>query len=149
MVKKHTVHTKHPRYNVPQYPRGSGGREVNTSPARPKTEGEEETPSNILYNQINSMRREIKSWRGIKQAMIVNDNTLQLNYRGRGNPLNLRIKYNPATDLYDIDAFEVKRSLDVFKVYESDGVFVENLPDVIDTVFLDRKFNRNEVLTYS
>ncbi|MHA1286034.1 MAG: hypothetical protein ACTSPB_01400 [Candidatus Thorarchaeota archaeon] len=21
---KHTVHTKHPRYNVPQYPRGSG-----------------------------------------------------------------------------------------------------------------------------
>jgi len=25
MVKKHTVHTKHPRYKVPNYPRGQGG----------------------------------------------------------------------------------------------------------------------------
>lgn len=121
--KRHTVHTRDPRYNVDQYGRGQGVG-VSTTP---------KVPAEIIKDQLDEMERLWVPLYGVKQLVKVDDNTLRLCTRsGRGrNQVNIDIKYNPGTDYYDIKAHEIKRDMSVWLVYDVDGIGWENLPDTL------------------
>jgi hypothetical protein len=126
--RRHDVHTRDSRYNVSQYERGSG------IYAEPQIKD----PADIIAEQLREMNPFYIARYNIKHLIKVDENTLRLDVRGRGkNIRKVDIKYNRPLDVYDVTAYELKRDASVWKIYETDGVYWDMLPDILDRIVLN------------
>jgi len=142
-MKRHQVNTKHPRYKVPNYPRGQ---EQGEHP--PETGTEEYLPVNQLVKQLSAMDRMYQYRYGVRNLINMGNDTLRLaTKQGRSNAVNVDIKYNSGSDLYDITAYEINRNMQVKKVYEGDGFYTENLPTVLNSIIIRKDYNRDVVVS--
>ncbi|MHA1286060.1 MAG: hypothetical protein ACTSPB_01530 [Candidatus Thorarchaeota archaeon] len=101
--RKHTVHTKHPRYNVPQYPRGSDGFPLPSSP----TEKERQKPRGFWEERYYSLFTQPPPYREPENLKYVPEEQWQYAYfceksgRGSENALRYIDPTTTATPMFD------------------------------------------------
>ncbi len=80
----------------------------------------------------------------IKAVILMDENTIRLHSKGKGQPtVNIDIKYNIGSDLYEIKAYKIKRfdfrtldlgNLDPITIYDETGIFWDQLNDIIQDI---------------
>jgi hypothetical protein len=140
--RKHEVHPRHPRYSTDRYERGTENIGRATS-----SQYVVKDPAEIIAEQIAALEPYFQSRYSVKSLVKVDENTLRLCSKPRGsNQVNMDIKYNPGTDLYDIKAYEITRDMSVYEVYDVDMIYAENLTDVMNRVLFKRDFKRGKLV---
>jgi hypothetical protein len=112
-----------------------------------KTESRSQDQATITAYQISTV---VPSWRSrysINNLVKIDDQTLRLASKPRGrNQVNMDIRYNRGTDLYDIKAYEITKDMSVYEVYDDTGFYTDNLPAVLDKVLYKRDFKRGKLV---
>jgi len=107
------------------------------SPPEPKV------PAEIIANQLRYSHTSFKQRWSVKRMVRVDDNTLRLNVGGKGKlPLNVDIRYDFGTDTYSIKAYQIKKDMAVYEVYEEDGIYAESLSPTLDRLIIGKVYNK-------
>ena len=139
---RHTVHTRHPRYNTNSYARGTEalGRGISSQSIV-------KTPAEIIAEQIAAYEPYWQIRYSVKNLVKVDENTLRICSKPRGrNQVNMDITYNAGTDAYDIKAHEITRDLSVYEIYSINMVYNDNLTDIMNRILIKRDFKRRKTV---
>lgn len=105
------------------------------------------TPALIIADQLDDVKPLWRDRYSVKQLVLVDDNTLRLEVREQYRlPIKVEIRYDHGSDTYSIKTYEIKKNMAVYEVYEGHGFYTDNLDTVLDSIILDRRYNKNELI---